>query len=267
MCCESDADRWPMPYYDKGDEPHFLFVITPPYSGSTALANFLNTGASTAFLEKNAEGQWLVPGLCEPDRWQFEKPVDFRSVRAVWLNQYQKIKSEMNAGLAVVIEKSPPNMMRMEELGAQFNDVSFLATNRNPFANCASVLFRQHDPKKLTAEGRCAVVRDLARHWLMRSRVVRRLTEVLDAPFVSYEQFCTDPSSVLSSLKLATDQLKEIQPNPTIKVKDYKPQRIVNQNPRQINRLTSSEKAEIENVLQEDEELLLYFGYAIPDER
>lgn len=258
-----DISRWPMPDYHEHDQPCFLFLITPPFSGSTALASFLNTGPYTTFLEKRAEGQWLVPGLCESDRWSPTKSVNYLSVKAVWLNRYQEIKSATNGEVNVVIEKSPPNMMRIEKLAEQFRAVTFLAMNRNPFANCSSILYRQYDVINLSAADRLQIVQDLARRWLMRTRVLTLLTHKLKVPTVSYERFCESPKAVLSHLTLPQHVIASIKFDPVIKVKDYEPQKISNQNSQQIGRLTSEERKVIREVLKDDEELVVSSGYHI----
>lgn len=131
------SPSWPLPRYDENNQPHFFFLITPPYSGSTAIAKLLDTSHKTMTLTPNGEGQWLIPGLCQQDRWKPEKEVNYESVKAVWLNAFQKEK-RVNSHIDVVIEKSPPNMMRLDNLLSQFTDYSILANNRNPYANCAS---------------------------------------------------------------------------------------------------------------------------------
>ena len=70
---------WPIPSYNKKDEPHFLFIITPPYSGSTALAKFLNTSSKISIFGNKAEGQWLIPGMCQKNRWENNKYIDYDS--------------------------------------------------------------------------------------------------------------------------------------------------------------------------------------------
>ena len=66
-------------------------------------------------LQPRGEGQWLVSGLCEKDRWNPEKEVNYLSVKATWLNVYQQV-SRLTKNVDVVIEKSLPNMMRIEQL-------------------------------------------------------------------------------------------------------------------------------------------------------
>ena len=83
-----NALDWPRPEYDKNNEPFFIFIVTPPYSGSTALCKVLNTSHRSMLLAPNGEGQNLVPGLCNTDRWQPGLDVDYESVRAVWLSKF-----------------------------------------------------------------------------------------------------------------------------------------------------------------------------------
>lgn len=79
------------------------------------MAKILNTSHRTVLLENRGEGQWLVPGLCQEDRWNPDKQVDYASVRAVWMNRFQMLK-QFTPGADVVVEKSPPNMVRLEQL-------------------------------------------------------------------------------------------------------------------------------------------------------
>jgi hypothetical protein len=48
--------KWPIPRYDEKDQPHFLFIITPPESGSTAIAKFLDSSPRTMTLTRMGKG-------------------------------------------------------------------------------------------------------------------------------------------------------------------------------------------------------------------
>lgn len=208
------------------------------------------------------EGQWLVPGLCEQDRWNPDKEVDYASVKAVWLNAFQKEK-RLNPHIDVVIEKSPPNMMRIEKLSSQFSDCSFVAINRNPYANCASILYRHHDADNISSIQRKAVLEQLAKYWLMRSYKIRELIIKNGIPLLSYEDFCHNPSSILDILELPKGVSDTIDINTKVKVKDYNEQPISNQNQRQISNLTDDEIEYISYFLKSDNELMEFYGYQV----
>lgn len=259
---KESIDLWPEPNFDKGIEPHFLFIITPPYSGSTAIAKFLNTSERTAMLHKRAEGQWLIPGMCQDDRWESEKTINYNSVKSVWLNKYQKIRKSENV-IDVVIEKSPPNMMRIMELSSHFKSYSFIANNRNPYANCASILYRLHDANNIGKEKRLEVLTSIAKSWIKRSHIIYKLVSEHDIPLITYEVFCENPSILVNKLNLPQGIIDTIDMNPVIKVKDYKPQKILNQNDRQISKLTVNEVQHLTNILAENTAILDKFDYKI----
>jgi len=233
-------------------------------SGSTAIAEVLNSSAHTTLLQQRGEGQWLVPGLCADDRWSSEMFVDYASVKAVWLSTFALLQ-DAAPQLEVVIEKSPPNMVRIEQLAAQFRSVSFLANNRDPYANCASILYRNYAADKPGAAERIHVLTRLAHEWVLRSEKIRELVLKLNIPLLTYEKFCEYPASILQALTLPQGVAASIDTSATVKVKvkDYPVQGIANQNERQLALLSSSELATIGKGLQAHSELLEFFGYPL----
>lgn len=258
----SPTVQWPQPAFAPQQQPHFCFIVTPPFSGSTALAELLRSSPLVTFLEARAEGQWLVPGLCADARWDAGLPVDYTSVQAIWLHRWQQLHAA-DPALRVVVEKSPPNMVRLEALAAQFSDVSFLANNRDPYANCASILYRMHAGEQLAAVPREQQLRTLAAHWVLRSAKIRELVSRLDIPLLTYEQFCDAPAAILGKLNLPPGVAQTIDVQTQVQVKDYPMQGIANQNQRQIALLRDEEVAAISEVLAPQQALLDYFGYEL----
>ena len=256
------SELWPEPDYEKDNEPHFLFILTPPYSGSTAIANLLNTSKRTASLQAKAEGQWLIPGLCQNDRWEKGKYINYNSVKSVWLNRYQELNRSEKV-IDVVIEKSPPNMMRIMELSSRFKSFSFVANNRNPYANCASILYRHHNDENIGAEQRIKVLSSIARDWIKRSFIINKLVTEHEIPLITYEDFCKNPATLIKELNLPRGVVDTIDVNAIVKVKDYEPQKILNQNDRQISKLTAEELQHLTNIFIEKKELLDNFGYKL----
>ena len=257
---KTKIERWPLPAYQENNEPHFLFIITPPFSGSTALSELINTSHRTMLLQERGEGQWLIPGLCENDRWASEKEIEYQSIKAVWLHTFQKIQ-RLTQNIDVVIEKSPPNLVRIEKIANQFSNYSFLANNRNPYANCASILYRNHDAENLDSKQRIEILSNLIKKWLSRSEELKNLIIKHNIPLLTYEDFCEKPSNILNKLNLPNGVKETINPNAEIKVKDYKIQKISNQNKRQISKLTTIEISHISSILKDHRKVLEFFGY------
>ena len=154
-------------------------------------------------------------------------------------------------------------MVRIEELSAQFQNSSFIANNRNPYANCASMLYRQHEVEKLGIEQRLAILKVLAEKWLARSRKVRKLVSEKAMPLITYEAFCQNPAIVLEKLALPDGVLDTINLKSKVKVKDYGVQKIQDHNARQISKLTCNDVAFLSRAFSVDEALLAFFGYEL----
>ncbi len=252
---------WPCPKVEIEDEPHFFFILTPPYSGSTALAKILNTAQGAALLHDNAEGQWLVPGMRDDARWDPAKVIHWDSVRATWLHRIQTLRA--NVQVDFVIEKSPPHMVRLEQLLRVFPNHSLMAFNRDPFANCASILYRHHEPQNKTKPERIRILEDLAREWLFRSGWVRKWIQEKNVVYFSYEQFCADPEGCVSLLTPQIPALQTVQVNKAIKIKDYQRQKLENHNARQFGNLNPREIYAISEQLKADSALVSFFGYEV----
>ena len=124
-------ELWPEVVIEDQPEPVFLFLLVTPYGGSTALAKILDTSSKSMTLHESGEGQWLIPGLYQHYHWFPNMVVNWDSVRSVWLDGYQSRKKQDN-NIAVIIEKSPPNVVRVEQLKENFAHTRFLGFVRNP---------------------------------------------------------------------------------------------------------------------------------------
>ena len=264
LCPLRNAPRsndWPKP---EGEpllsDPLFLFIFTPPHSGSTALAQVLNSAPGTTFLEERAEGQWLVPGMCESPRWNPARFIDWNSVRAVWMAQLRHVESLVGRR-EVVIEKSPPNLVRVDALLETFPHHEVVVFNRNPFAFCASVLYRNYDVRKLPAAGRAAILRREIQSWISCSAILRKHAEALRSIRFSYEEFCANPDRWIDLLAERIPILGAARTDQAVAVKDYQPQPIVDQNRRQIGKLLPEERELIGKELGLHEDLARFFGY------
>ncbi len=258
--------NWPTPKYIPNYEPHFLFILTPPFSGSTALAELINSSHKTMILRNKAEGQWLISGLCDSERWNPEKEINYQSIKAVWLQKYQTVH-RLVQNIEVVIEKSPPNMVRIEALAVQFKSYSILANNRNPYAQCASHLYRNNkDAQNLSASTRLEILASVANDWVVRSYTIQKLVQKLQLPLLTYEEFCQNLAAIIEILSQFPDlkiMAASINPNAKVKVKDYQPQAIVNQNARQLVNLNASEIQCLTSVFEQHEALLDFYAYKL----
>jgi len=208
-----------------------------------------------------AEGQWLVPGMSAVDRQDPNKKIDWESVKATWLSRVSMVE-DLVGKVDIVIEKSPPHVFRLDQLVTTFPNNSLITFNRNPYAKCASSLYREYPSlQKPGLERRLTLLRDGARKWANASAEIKRWADTDQTVDLTYEQFCQDPQLQVERIQDSIPCLQGIDIDSPIKVKDYRAQTISNQNSRQVMNLSEQEKCVIGEELSGHEELLQFFGY------
>jgi hypothetical protein len=97
--------------------PQCLFLLNPAYCGSTAFALFLLSSSKALGLNEHAEGQWLatVRGDMESDRWSTEKPLPWKRIKSEWFKAWH-VRRVDRPQACVLVEKSPPNLVRAREI-------------------------------------------------------------------------------------------------------------------------------------------------------
>lgn len=254
---------WPVVKPSTGFEPNMIFLLTPPNSGSTAISNVFTNSTNVSAMQCRAEGQWLIKGLCSSDRWNTNKQLDERSIRSVWVNAcYEKHKS---AGASYFIEKSPPNMMRIEVLQSLFPRHIIFANNRNPYAQISSRLHRYtKSGDKISTKDREDKLFAYAEDWKNRGEILKRIIQMQKIPYLSYENFCKKPillQDVINQSIFNGQIILDFEKK--LKVKDYEIGPIANYNERQIKKLNDQDIELITNSLKQRSDLLSYFGYEL----
>ncbi len=260
---DQDKAEWPIETVSRDIDPKFIFLLAPMNSGSTAIAKTFTNSANVGALTYNAEGQWLIRGMCAPDRWNLAKFIDEESLRTVWSKKCIEIMDR--DGAEYFIEKSPPNMVRLDLLQRLFPNNIVLASNRNPYANISSI-FHRYTPNIATmdADQRRQKFRQISSRWVMISGYLQHIVSSRNLPYFSYEDFCRDPS-LLQGIIDGSDFSDRISLrfDKPVKVKDYDPQGIHNYNEKQISLLEEEDVEQITDVLKRDEGLLEFFNYEL----
>ena len=256
---DADSNQWPRRLYDHTDEPHFVFILTLPYAGSTSIAKYLATSPNTGLLRTNGEGQKLVPGLHR--NWSVNSKFDGESVRSTWLNRYQE--NNHDGGFKIIVEKSPPNMVRIDALRALFSKTTCLVNNRDPVAFCSSTFFR-NAPKveQLDEASRLRKLQKYAVSWVEKSHMLREYATAQSLMTFSYEQFCESPQSLKTLFEEATGETINPEKDPLLDIKDYPRSRIENKNKDQVSRLSQKEIEVVVETLRRHSALTSFFGYA-----
>lgn len=252
------------------DGLEWLFLATLPNAGSTATAKWLETAENVFTLHRRGEGQWLVPQMCcdRGRKWQPDLELDYELIRAVWMHHAKK----RSGGAGIILEKSPPNLVRMERLIETFSDmpVTLFVLTRDPLAVCASWA-KRYPPQNLwrmwlpvgseglvdTEEG---YYRTLGRLCGQRMADLAELTKSA-ACVLSYERLTQEPAAALGEVRAALPSLGAVEVDANVSVKDYQPQVLRNMNQEQIATLSHHQRDLVVEGLSPYREAVAALGY------
>ena len=251
------------------DNVEWLFILTFPNGGSTAFAKFLLTADGTVSLGPNAEGQWLIPSLSSNvSRWDSNLRVSWRKIRAVWLHRIRDKSKKV-----IVIEKSPPNLCRYEQLLDAFRSMkTYVVTfTRDPYATCASwhrrygydgIVSNWGGPKNMTISNEMDYFSWLGEIWLSRAKMLLEARRI-SCLHIRYEDFAEDPVATLDKIASAIPMLGTADGKAVVSVKDYGSQPIRNMNEQQTAILSVAQRNAIYAALSRDSWTVQALGYSI----
>lgn len=193
-----DRPYWPRARAKRIDKT-FLFLLTPAASGSVDIAWYMSRRSDIGGLHHSFEGQRLVKGLMDADRWWPEKFVDYEAVMGAWSGRIAEADPE--GRYSYWFEKSPANLVRYRQLLDYFPQHRVVVNNRAPVDNVAAQV-RRYLFKEYHGARRPLVVRHLARIWLWRSRLLMQAVRDHGYPCVSYEAFRRRPDTIAEAFGL-----------------------------------------------------------------
>jgi DNA-binding XRE family transcriptional regulator len=121
----------------------YLFILCPPFGGSTVLNEFLSSSDNVSVNNPfdTREGQQL-PGVRKmmwehEKRWDPETKYDWQFIKKEWQKYWDRTK-------VVLLEKSPPNIIRATEIEENFKPSYFISMVRNPYAHTEGLMRRNN---------------------------------------------------------------------------------------------------------------------------
>ena len=228
-------------------EHTYLFILSPPKCGSTLMHQILASSPHVSALpdegmQMNEVRDWMLQ-----DRWDEDKQMPWLDIEKAW-------KQHWDLDKPILLEKSPPNIARADQIDQHFEPTKYVVLMRHPYAFCQSAL--TSNPDKNTPE-------NVARYWLRYARFQRSNIESLDHIIhLTYEQFVAHPDAVLEKLVEFFPELEELSTE-SIETMTYfgAESSIRDLNPIKFQLLRGSTIRRINEVLRQDEEVLTYFGY------
>lgn len=243
-----------------------VFLLSPPLCGSTVIAQLMRTSPNVTVFPGNGEGQFLPEArsiLLVDRRWDPDLEIDWRAVRRIFHSYWSPLRP-------VRFEKSPPNLVRAEQLQRVFPNARFLLTIRNPYAQIEGLLrrswpFNEHGPQSSPAPG--PTPRAAAAFWVRTARHQRHNAERLRSVCsFRYEDLTERTDETLARLLAFLPELGTLDPSVEFTAHNVTGGAVTglrNMNDAKIAKLSAAQIAEINAVLCDHADLLAAFGYSL----
>jgi hypothetical protein len=218
----------------------YIFILCPPYQGSTILVNLLDSSNNVStFLNAPTwagESQWLIKNhgdkIYESKRWDPNYNINMDIIKKlfdIYLDQNKTI----------FVEKSPPNICRAKKIQDYFStlgEVYFIISIRNPYS-----------------------VKYDAEQWVSYAQYQKTNIETLTNTIVtSYEETCTNLDNLISKIKDKIPECSDIYNRDNPLLKNERGKKIHTE---KVNIIVNKE--EKNRVLTNHIDLLNFFGYSI----
>ena len=224
----------------------YVFILCPPFSGSTILWQLIGTSDAVSLLPM--EGQLIaeVKEVMRRKPWNIQTELPWKEIKAVWDRYWDQTKP-------FLVEKSPPHLIRANQIVEHFAPVSFLIMVRNPYAHCESLIRRRAEP---------------ARAAMFSVRCLRQQAEnaqtLRHALAFRYEDLVGDAEGVCRRIRdflPGIGELDHTRPFTSHSMDGVLTRSIVNLNERKIAKLSDDAVEAINSVLSTSTDAMNYWGY------
>ena len=232
----------------------FLFILTPPYCGSTLLNQIISTSNNVSCNNHLGvrEGQ-LLPELKDVmfynKGWYNDVSYDWKEIKKVWMRYWDQRKP-------ILMEQSDANIMRVSEIKKVFDNNFFLLMVRNPYAHIEGLMRRNGISIESATEFALRCLK-YQKHNIENEKNVLLLT---------YEELCDNKYESISKIQSFIPEIGSLVVNREFSAHNFKTKgkmKIYNLNSEKINRLESHQISIINTYFIREKALLDYFGYSI----
>ncbi len=232
----------------------YLFILSPPYCGSTLLNEVISSSDNVSVNNPfgTREGQTLPTVrniMFDPnERWDGEIDFDWVSIKNEWRKYWDLTRP-------ILLEKSPPNIIRAKSIERNFDNSYFIIFHRNPYAQCESLIRRnEYEPTKAAL---FAIENLIAQK--------RNILELKNKIQISYEALTQETQSISGILSNFIPELINVDVEKEFSAHNYlnRKMKILNLNEEKIKKISDSQLNEINAVFIKNLELLDFFKYEL----
>ena len=233
----------------------YLFILTPPFCGSTLLNQILSTSKNLSCNNHLGvrEGQ-LLPEVRDimfmNKGWHNEVHYPWKKIKKVWLKYWDQRKE-------ILMDKSNTNIMRVDEIEKVFENISFIAMVRNPYAQVEGIIRRNNTNAEYAAKFALKCLR-----YQMENKISGRDNMM----FISYEDLCDNKDNIVDKIMRFVPELDSINADAYFSAHNFKSNgkmKIQNLNDEKIKKLSQEQLNVINSYFKKEIELLTFFNYQI----
>lgn len=240
---------------NKRKDHKYLFILCSKYCGSTLLNQIICTSKSVSVNNSmlTREGQQIpdVKDIMFTDRrWDETNTYDWHYIKKMWMRYW-------DLRFPILLEKSPPNLLRAHEIKKVFKPSYFVIQTRNPYAHCESLMRRREKLDAKTA----------ANFTLKCLRVQKENIETLENSIaISYEELASNPTNFIKKITTILPELSDINTSQEFSVHNFLKKdkmKITDLNAEKIKLISKENLKIMSDIFSKEKELLNYFNYQI----
>jgi hypothetical protein len=190
------------------------------------------------------------------DIFEDSKNYNWSAIRKTW-NSLWKESCEWDDSGMVLLEKSPPDLLRARLLEKNFSNSYFLVMVRNPYAVIEGMNRRYGHS-----------LESGAKHWCRTaSKNIYNINNLDNVVYFTYEQMCDNHSVVSKKISNILPELYDLdfgeETDGVHSIDGYGKRGLINFNKKQISRFDTRHFNIINSVLKKNKNILHFFGYNI----
>ena len=232
----------------------YLFILSPPFCGSTLLTEIISTSNNVSCNNNIGlrEGQHLPLAynlLFNDDRWDPNKKIDWLRIKKIWRKYWDRSKE-------ILLEKSPPNICRAENIDKVFENSKYICLVRNPYAQIQSNIRRYNSDLLVATEKYISYLK-------FQKNNIEKLKNTL---LISYEELTDNPFKTKEKISDFLPLLKDIKIDLKFNAHNMlkkKTMGITNLNQDSIGLLSKDQIESINSILVKEKDLINFFNYSI----
>jgi len=248
----------------------YLFVLSPPYCGSTVLWELLKTSPHVSALPGEGSRLPAVKGILSVGKWKPEQSYPWATIKEEWLKVW-----DLNR--PILLEKSPRHFLRAKEIERVFTPSHFILIMRDPYALCEGFARRHNRRLRLFRDfreilppegnGRKDAMRFSAGLWVrFAKQQMKNIQELERVLHFTYEELTGRTPEIVSRITAFLPALGELDANQKFRVHSVAgtdSRMLVDMNHTKWECLQSGDIEVINTVLNEHRDLLGFFGYTL----